>query len=93
MSKTTPTPVAVELDGSDVVTMYGAHKYLAEAFGLNVRPQMLYTYGRKGYIPTVEADGKRTTVTALTEWANAYAERRVAKVRAQEAKVQAELKG
>jgi hypothetical protein len=83
------TPVEATLLPDDtVVTMYGAHKILAEQ-GLSVRPQMLYTYGGKGMIPTVEADGRRTTVRHLQEWADAYRGRKAAKA----TEIKAELQG
>jgi len=86
---TTNVPVAADVLPTDVtVTMYGAHKILADQ-GLSVRPQMLYTYGRKGYIPTVEADGKRTTVRHLNEWAEVYRGRKAERA----AKIQNELEG
>jgi len=95
MTNTTSTrkPAAVAVaaecrEDDTVISMYGAHKILEEQ-GLSVRPQMLYTYGKKGYIPTVEADGKRTTVRHLEEWAAGYRTRKAAKA----TKVQEELAG
>jgi hypothetical protein len=72
------TKVVELLENDVVVTMYGAHKILADA-GVSVRPQMLYTYGKKGYIATVDGDGKRTTVRTINEWRDTYVANKIAK--------------
>jgi hypothetical protein len=90
MSATTTKIQFVNVTDDDVVvTMYAAHKHL-DSLGLSVRPQMLYTYGKKGYIGTVKGtDGKKTTLREINEWAERYQERKAAKA----TKIQNELQG
>jgi len=89
-TKSTAAAVAVaEGDDTEILSMYRASQWLSASRGLSVRPQMLYTYGKKGYIATVEADGKRTTVRTIGEWADRYQAKKAEKA----TKVQEELAG
>jgi hypothetical protein len=62
------TNVTVTEITEEFVTGYKASKILAEQ-NVTVRPQMIYNYIAKGYIPSV--DGKVSTVE-LAKWAVKY---------------------
>ena len=63
---------------SDEMTMYGmrtsVNKILASLGVDKTLPgPMFYTYGKKGYIKTIEgSEGKRTTKEYAIEWTEAY---------------------
>jgi len=65
---------------------YQAHKivnkWIADkGFEKKVPPQMLYTYVGKGYIESVEVDGKkRVTVEQLSEWFVRYERKNLVRV-------------
>ena len=56
-----------------LLTPYAASKIASESLGRQIRPQMVYNYVGKGYIPSVVVDGKKfVEVDVLEAWIEKY---------------------
>ncbi len=59
-----------------------------------IPPQMVYTYKNKGYIESVNVDGKNVIpVEACDEWTEKYVAKKMAQVIQKEEEVEAQLTG
>ena len=74
----------------DRITPYKAATLINEQLGLDVRPQMLYTYVKQDKIPHVE---RRILPADAIAWGKELQARRAERAQKAEAKAKAELEG